>query len=106
MMDTQARGRVSNSAANSLPASKPGKISAAGQLDPILRNPLISYKVSALRGCFLAAERRFFPAVREMRTEAAIVKKPDLSAADLWAGPGTSLAKANLVLPYTPATLR
>src|SRR5713101_72200 len=64
MIDTQARGRVSNSAANSLPASEN---SAAVKLAQIAPKMLMSNQFSALRGCFLAAQRRFFPAGREMR---------------------------------------
>ena len=64
MMDTQASGRVLNSAANPLPASEN---SAAGRLGQIVPKPLISRKILALRGGFLAAERRLLPDGRGMR---------------------------------------
>jgi hypothetical protein len=46
MIDAQARGRMSNSAANSLLAAKPGKNSAAARLGQIVPKPLISRKFS------------------------------------------------------------
>jgi len=64
MIDTQAKGRVSNSAANSLPSASN---SAAGELGRILPKPLISRRFSTPRGCFLEAERGFLPDIREMR---------------------------------------
>jgi hypothetical protein len=63
MPNMQARDRVPNSAANSLPTSQ---TSAAGQLGQIVAKPLITSMFSTLRGCFSAAERRFFPENREM----------------------------------------
>ena len=66
MLDAQARGRMPNSAANSLPTSKPDENSAAGELGQIIPKTLILNKFSALRRCFLAAERRFFPDSREI----------------------------------------
>src|SRR6266481_4670847 len=71
VMDTQARGRVSNSAPNSLPTC--GN-SAAGQPGQIVPKPLISHKFSALRGGYLEADRRFSPAGREMPTERAVAQ--------------------------------
>ena len=62
MIDTQARGRASNSAANPLP-SAPN--SAAGQLRQIAPKRLTPLRFSTPRGRILEAERCFLPAVRE-----------------------------------------
>jgi hypothetical protein len=64
MLNTQAKHRMSNSAANPLPTAKPGENSAAGEFGQIIPKARISNKFSALRGCFLAAEKRFVPAGR------------------------------------------
>jgi hypothetical protein len=52
MMDKRARGGLSNSAANPLPAPKLRDNSVAGQLGRIVRKTLISYKFSTSRGAF------------------------------------------------------
>jgi hypothetical protein len=70
MLNSQAKGRVANSAANSLLTSKPGENSAAGELGQIIPKPLILNKFSAFRGDVLAAERRFVPAGREIGSSA------------------------------------
>jgi hypothetical protein len=66
MLNTQAKGRVANSAANSLQTAKPDENSAAGELGHIMPKPLIFPTFSASRGCFLTAERRFLPDSREI----------------------------------------
>src|SRR5216683_5003445 len=53
MIDTQARGRVSNSAANSLPTSENSAADHLGQIVPISR------KVSTLAAAFWRLRRRF-----------------------------------------------
>src|SRR5438132_8534819 len=60
MMNEQAAGRVSNSAANPLSASKPGENSAAGQLGQIISKRLISGRFLTLGGGFLR-EKGVFP---------------------------------------------
>src|SRR5216684_9036504 len=64
MIYTQARVRVSNSPANSLPTSEN---SAAGHLGQIVPKPLICRRFATFRGCFWRLKRFFFPAGREMR---------------------------------------
>jgi hypothetical protein len=64
MLNTQAKSRMSNSAANPLPTAKPGENSAAEKHGKIMPKPLIFDRVSALRGGFFTAERRFSPAGR------------------------------------------
>jgi hypothetical protein len=56
MTDTQASGRVSNSAANPLPASEN---SAAGQLGQIQPKTLISQKFFGIEECLSASWKRF-----------------------------------------------
>ena len=70
MLNKQAKGRVANSAANSLPTAKPDENSAAGELGQIILKRLIFKTFSALRGCFLTAERRFLPDSREIGSSA------------------------------------
>ena len=65
MLNTQARGRVANSAAASLLTSKPAENSAAGEHDKIKLKLLILNKLLALRGGFLTPERRLLPDSRE-----------------------------------------
>jgi len=66
MLNTQAEGRVANSAAASLQTAKPDENSAAGELGHMIPKPLILATFLSSRGCILAAERRFLPAGRDI----------------------------------------
>src|SRR6266478_7392050 len=67
MMDTQATGCVSNSAANPLSVPKPRKNSAAGRLGQIVLKALTCWRFLTFRGAILRERGVFLPAVRESR---------------------------------------
>src|SRR6266436_5592588 len=67
MMDTQAIGWVSNSAANPLSVPKPRKNSAAGRLGKIVLKALICWRFLTFRGALLRDRGVFLPAVRDRR---------------------------------------